>query len=91
MDGAERNDELSYDDGEVKIMTSSVVSALDDLPVLARLRFVKSLVCEHGGSDTSLPRNPVMVLSADVLSGIIDELERGPIGLRPVGAAPNPT
>jgi hypothetical protein len=69
-------------------ISQSVVRALDDLPVLERLKFVKNLIFDHGGAKESVPQDPVLVVATEVLSEVIVELEKGPIGERPVELGP---
>jgi hypothetical protein len=63
-------------------LASSIASAFDDLPVVARLRFVKNLIFDHGGDKISVPKDSKLVLSVEILTSVIDDLEKGPVGSR---------
>jgi len=62
----------------------ATVDALNDLPILARLEFVKNVIFGSGGNKDGLPQNPVLILAHDVLSDIIEVLKKHPTaaGLR---------
>jgi hypothetical protein len=65
-------------------LTKSVVRALDDLPLLARLEFVRNIILNRGGDEASTPQDSVLVTATKVLNGTIEILRAHPqaAGLR---------
>lgn len=69
---------------EVHQLMRDVRTAMNDLPIIARLQFAANLVFDAGGirgSDTTVPE---LVIAYDVLSDVINVLERHPdaVGLK---------
>ncbi len=65
--------------------SEEAIAAVAALPVLARLEFVRNLIFSRYGStqhipigDQSLPQDPIMEGTVDILDGIIDVLKRHP-------------
>ena len=56
----------------------TLITALDDLPILARLEFAKNLVFDRGGDKDNLPQDPILVIATDVLTSVIDVLKKHP-------------
>jgi len=52
--------------------------ALPDKAVISQLRVVHNIVCSRGGDKHSLPNDPLLVIAADILTGVIEALERVP-------------
>ena len=88
MSGSEEPDQA--DQWDTKITAKKVVEAVDELPVMARLQFVKNLLLDHGGAKECVSKDSVLVLSVEVLAGAIAELDRRPVGLRPAGHTLDP-
>jgi hypothetical protein len=55
-----------------------IVFAFDDLPIQARLEFVRNLLLNHGGERRSAPCDPVLVVAAEVLRGVVRVLKDHP-------------
>jgi len=55
-----------------------IVNSMDDLPILSRLEFAKSLVFDKGGDKNSLPREASLVTAVRVLDGVIEALKKRP-------------
>jgi hypothetical protein len=49
-----------------------------DLPILARVQFVKNLLLFNRGDKESNPQDPAMILATEVLTGVIEVLESRP-------------
>jgi hypothetical protein len=56
----------------------ATISAMDSLPVVARLEFVKNLIFDRGGSKDSAPQDPGLVIASEVLRGVIGVLRKHP-------------
>jgi hypothetical protein len=72
---ATMNCHFSKDDRDPTLAT---VAAMEDLPILARLEFVQSLLLSRGGSRDALPRDMVLVTAEEVLDGVIRVLKKHP-------------
>ena len=81
-----KREKMEQDEDLVPVET--ILHGFEDVPILARLEFVKNLVVGNGGDNLSRPSNPSMVLSAEILREVIDVLKTYPkaAGLR----APKP-
>lgn len=58
--------------------SEAVVRAMNDLPILARLEFVKNIIFDRGGSRGQDPQEEALIIAADVLGGIIKVLRANP-------------
>ena len=70
------NDEPETDQDK---LAAAVSSAFDDLPILARLQFVRNIILDRGGSRGIDPQDFVLITAADVLTGAIKVLTKHPI------------
>lgn len=59
-------------------LTTATTRAMANMPVLARLEFVKYLIFNRGGDKHSAPHHPVMVTAHEVLDGVIKEIKTSP-------------
>jgi hypothetical protein len=68
-------------DDELEI-SDNIVGALESFPITSRLKFVQRLLCLHYGDKQSRPMDPLNVIAAELISGVIKDLEkkRGPRG-----------
>ncbi len=75
---------MSTGDHENVGLLEATVSALDSLPILARLEFVKNLIFDRGGDKHCHSKDLVLVAAATVLDGVITVLKKHPdsAGLR---------
>jgi hypothetical protein len=55
--------------------SNAVVRAMNDLPILARLEFVKNIIFDRGGSRGQDTQEEVLIIAADVLGGVIEDLK----------------
>jgi hypothetical protein len=53
-----------------------VSEAMTDLPILTRLKFVKSIMFNRDGNMEMLPIDPVAAIATEVLRGVIDFLKQ---------------
>jgi hypothetical protein len=62
----------------VRELTASeaVVAAMNTLPILARLEFVKNIIFDRGGSRDSDPQEEMLIIATEVLEGVIDILKK---------------
>jgi hypothetical protein len=65
-----------------KDLQNAVKDAMDDLPILSRLEFVKNLIFDKGGNRAGVPQDTVLVTACDVLDGVIDVLKKHPRAAR---------
>lgn len=71
-----------------------IAGGFETLPITARLTFVKNMIMHHAeGDKDSVPLDARMVVAVEVLSNVIDELDKKPRDLshRMAQAAPGPT
>jgi hypothetical protein len=61
---------------EEEKIVHEVTSALNDLPILARLEFAKNLLMGNGGDRHSLPQLPGLVIAHEVVTDVIRVLEK---------------
>jgi hypothetical protein len=59
-------------------LIDATVSALNDLPILARLEFAKNMVFHVGGDKNGLPQDLVLIAVHDVLDDIAEVLKKHP-------------
>jgi hypothetical protein len=69
-------------DREDQVM-NAVVRAMNDLPILQRLEFVRNTIFDAGGDRSGLPRNPGLVVATEVLSEVMNALAKKPEFNRP--------
>jgi hypothetical protein len=55
-----------------------VISALDDLPIIARLEFARNLVCNRAGDEDDLSMDPALMVAGEVISDVIRVLRTAP-------------
>ena len=60
---------------EKTVHIRSIVHAMDDLPVLARLHIVKNLIFDRGGDQASVPQDTVLITATNILTAVMTELE----------------
>jgi hypothetical protein len=63
------------DVAEMAAVLKSVVRTVDDLPLFARLEFVKNIIFDHGGSRGSLPEDPMLIIATDVIEDVVKTLK----------------
>jgi len=56
--------------------------AMSTLPVLARLKFVKSIILMRGGDRDDAQHDAALVTAGDILEGVIDVLKKHPKAAR---------
>lgn len=56
--------------------SEAVVAAMNTLPILARLEFVKNIIFDRGGSRSSDPQEEVLIIATEVLDGVIEVLKK---------------
>lgn len=63
-----------------KKLIGEITKAMDDLPILARLKFVTNLLCDKGGEKDALmrPVDPTLVTAVEVLRGVVNVIETHP-------------
>ena len=59
-------------------ISKDIVHALNDLPILARLEFVKNIIFDRGGSRDVAPRDEMLVIATEVLRDVINVLRDHP-------------
>ena len=69
------NNETEKQNTELIMATAS---AMDNLPIIYRLEFVKNLIFDKGGDANGLPNDGVLILAFDVLNDVIDVLRKTP-------------
>ena len=57
-------------------LSTRVSRAMDDLPILARVEFVKNIIFDRGGSRDSYPHDETLVIATDVLDGVVEILRK---------------
>jgi hypothetical protein len=67
-------------DEQLKRLVVSTGNAMDELPILSRLEFVKNLLTLRGGNRDDRENEPALVLAVDVLNGVMDVLKTTPAG-----------
>jgi hypothetical protein len=58
--------------------SKAIVNAMNGLPVLARLEFVKNIIFDRGGSRDSAPQDEALIVANDVLRDIIELVKKSP-------------
>jgi hypothetical protein len=59
---------------QLKNLLIATCCAMDELPIIARLEFVKNIVTQNGGDKNDETYKPALALAGDVLMGVIDVL-----------------
>lgn len=58
--------------------SKAVVNAMNGLPLLARLEFVKNIIFDRGGSRDSAPQDEALIVANDVLRDVIELVKKLP-------------
>jgi hypothetical protein len=71
-------------------LVTAMVLALDDLPIVERLKFVKNYIHGNGGDRWVRPSDPGLVMVNDVIDEVIEVLKRNPVAanLRTIDCEP---
>jgi hypothetical protein len=72
------NNNPNITQGSADDITLATVDAMNELPILSRLKFAESLLVGRFGARDSSPRDMVVVMANEVIRGVIDVLEKYP-------------
>jgi hypothetical protein len=62
----------------IDALVTQIVSAVDDLPILARLQFAGNLVHDNGGMRNTFEQNPMLIAAVEIIAGVRHLLETYP-------------
>jgi hypothetical protein len=63
---------------ESKNIDIATINAMNDLPVIARLEFVRNIIFDRGGDKHSIPQDSALITAKEVLDGVIKALRNNP-------------
>jgi hypothetical protein len=63
---------------QTKALIKAHAAAMDDLPIIERLRFVKNLVCDRRGETGDTETDAILRMVEGIVDGVIEVLKKNP-------------